>query len=161
VRTRLVLAECGLVVNVLVLAVLYSPASAYVGPGVILSFLVAFLTFASALFVLNGRRLGRVSLEQFWRALSLIPRWAQAGLGLLYVATLVQVLLSSTHEQSSLGFDRTYVTVTLCIAAIGTALHYAVQQGFELGPDSGRFRVVRAVFLAVGAVAVVVWFLTR
>ena len=73
-RKVLLLSVCGLVFNVAVLAALYVRDASYAGAIFLLPFLPAFLTFGSALLVLNGGRLGRVGRDRLWDTLVVLPR---------------------------------------------------------------------------------------
>jgi hypothetical protein len=135
---KVLLSVCGLVFNVAVLAALYVPGASYAHAVFWLPFIPAFLTFGSALFVLNGRRVGRVGWDRLWDPLVVLPRWAQAGLGLLFVATVASTLTSQVGTQTDVGFERTFALGAVWISAVGTALHYGVQQGRAPGRAAGR-----------------------
>lgn len=146
-RKVLLLSVCGLVFNVAVLAALYVPGAPYADVVSWLSFIPAFLTFASALIVLNGGRLRRVGWDRIWDTLVVLPRWAQAGLALLFLATAASTLIS----QTGVGSDRASALDAVWISAVGTALHYGAQQ--ERPPGAGRrsYRIALAVVVVVGA----------
>jgi hypothetical protein len=111
VRKVLLLSVCGLVFNVAVLAALYVPSASYAHAIFWLPFIPAFLTLGSALFVLNGRRLGRVGWDRLWDTLVVLPIWAKAGLGLLFVATLASTLISQVGtKRRTTGWPRSSAT---------------------------------------------------
>ena len=147
VRKVLLLSVCGLVFNMAVLAALYVPGASYVGAVFWLPFIPAFLTFGSALFVLNGGRLGWVGWDRIWDTLVVVPRWAQAGLGLLFAATVASTLTSQFGTQT----DRTYALSAVWISAVGTAVHYGVQQGPTPGAGRRSYRIALAIFVVVAA----------
>jgi hypothetical protein len=159
VRKVLLLSVCGLVFNVAVLAALYVPGASYAHAVFWLPFIPAFLTFGSALFVINGGRLGRVGWDRLWDAIVVVPRWAQAGLGLLFVVTVVSMLTSQVGTQTEAGFERTFAVVAVWLTAVGTALHYGVKQGRQPGAGRRSYRIALAIFVVVGAALAAVTFL--
>ncbi|MCU7728448.1 hypothetical protein ODJ79_32460 [Actinoplanes sp. KI2] len=146
-RKVLLLSVCGLVFNVVVLAALYVPGASYPGAVFWLPFLPAFLTFGSALLVINGGRLGRLRWDRLGGALVMLPRWAQAGLGLLLPATMALTWWAGTRTDA--GSERAFAAGAVWIAAVGTALHYGVQRGRTPGvsprPITGVDKVIRLV----------------
>jgi hypothetical protein len=97
-----------------------SPGASYAQAVFWLLFIPAFLAFGSALFVINEKRLKRLGRDRRWDMLVALSRLAQAGLVLLFVATVASMLTSQVSTQ-----DR---AVAVWLAAAGTALHYSVQQ---------------------------------
>ncbi|MEV4518165.1 hypothetical protein AB0K00_55565 [Dactylosporangium sp. NPDC049525] len=153
------LSVCGLVFNVAVLAALYVPGTSYAHAVFWLPFVPAFLTFGSALFVINGGRLGQLGWDQLWDALVALPRWVRAGLGLLFVATVAYMLTSQVGTQTELGFERTFAVVAVWLTAVGTALHYGVQHGREPGAGRRSYWIALAIFVVVGAALAAATFL--
>ncbi|WP_432837381.1 hypothetical protein [Dactylosporangium sp. CA-092794] len=145
------LAVCGLVFNAGVLAALYVPGASYPQPISFLPFLVAFVTFGSAILVLNGGRLGRLEWEPLWDALVALPRWVQAGLGLVFLTTVAQMLFSQVGPQTDVGFERTFAAVAVWLTAVGTALHYGARQAREPGTGRRSYRFAVVAFVVVGA----------
>ncbi|MEU4164830.1 hypothetical protein [Actinoplanes sp. NPDC026670] len=134
-RKSLLLPVCGLVFNVAVLAALYVLDTSYVQVLFWMPFIPAFLTFGSALLLLGGRRLEGVAWDRFWGAIVVLPRWAQAGLGLLFLVTIASTLFaiastltSPTSPQADARFERNFALIAVWITAVGTALHYAVER---------------------------------
>lgn len=159
VRKVLLLSVCGLVFNVAVLAALYVPGASYAGAIFWLPFLPAFLTFGSAFLVLSGGRLGRVRGDRIWDALVVLPRWAQAGLGLLYVATVASTLTAQVGTQTDVGSKRTFALGAVLVSAVGTALHHGVQKGRSPGAGRRSYRIALTVFAVVGPGLAIVAFL--
>jgi hypothetical protein len=147
--TRL-LPVCALVFNVGLLAALYVPGASYARAVFWLPFIPAFLTFGSALLVVNGGRLGRLDWGRLLAALVAVPRWVQAGLALLFLATAAYLLASRVGPQTELGFERTFVVSAVWITAIGAALHYGARA--EAAPSVSRrtYLIALAIFVAVG-----------
>ncbi|WP_432988926.1 hypothetical protein [Dactylosporangium sp. CA-233914] len=150
-RKVLPLSVCGLVFNVAVLAALFVPGASYAHAVSWLPFIPAFLTFGSALFVINGGRLGQLGWDRLWDALVTLPRWIQAGLGLLFVAAVASMLTSQVGTQTELSFERTFTVAAVWITAVGTALHYGIQQGQEPGAGRRSYRIALVIFFVVGA----------
>jgi hypothetical protein len=162
VRKVLLLSVCGLVFNVAVLGALYVPGASYAHAVFWLPFIPAFLTFGSALLVLNGGRLGRVGWDRLWETLVALPRWAQTGLGLLFVATVAFTQIPHAGTQTDVGFERMFALGAVWISAAGTALHYGVQQGSAPGAGHRSYRIARiawTIFAVVSAAIAVGMFL--
>jgi hypothetical protein len=137
------LSACGLVFNVAVLAALYIPGTSGARALFFLPFVLAFLTFGSALLLLGGGRFEHLGWDRFWGAIVVLPRWVKAGLGLLFVVTaastlftMASTLASQADLQNEAGFERNFALVSVWGTAVGTALHYSIEQ--ERKKQDGR-----------------------
>jgi hypothetical protein len=151
---KVLLSLCGLTFNVAVLAALYVPGTSYTHGVFWLSLIPAFLSLGSALLVINRGRLGQLDWDRLWDALAALPRWVQAGLGLLFAATFFYMLASQVGTQTEVGFERAFAVVGVWLAAAGSALHYGVEreqgQGQKPGTNQRWKWIALAAFVVVG-----------
>ncbi|MET7397870.1 hypothetical protein ABZS66_30715 [Dactylosporangium sp. NPDC005572] len=140
----------GLVFNAALLAALYSPGVSFAPAVFWVPFIPAALIFGSALLVISGGRRGSLQWDRLWGALVALPRWAQAGLVLLFAATAARMLASQVGPQDELTFSRMFAGNALWITAVGTALHYGMRRGREREPSRRSNRIAFAAFAVVG-----------
>ena len=75
------------------------------------------------------------------------------------MATVASTLTSQVGTQTDVGFERTFALGAVWISAVGTALHYGVQQGHAPGAGRRSYRIALAIFVVVGAGLTVATFL--
>jgi hypothetical protein len=153
VRKLVFLSLCGLVLNAIILAALYLPGWPHTQALIWLSFIVAFLSFGSSIYLVNDRQLGRLSLARLWGSLRTLPGLVQIGLVLLLLATTVHFMRGQVGTQTELGFNRVSAGTAVWLCAVGTALLYSVMLQQERGEPAAHrkpSRFVLALFVIIG-----------
>jgi hypothetical protein len=108
------------------------------------------------LFTTSARPVG---WDRVWDLIVVLPRWAKAGLALLFAATTASMLTLQSGTQTDVGFERNFAVIGVWLTAVGTALHYALRQGREPGAGRRSYRIALAVFIIGGVVLAAATFL--